>query len=78
MNWDQIREIEKEDFVYIGNHSHSHNYLVNYGFDKFKEDIDQSIKLFNEELGYNPVFILMIIKLRSRLTVNRLQLTIIS
>ena len=56
MNWDQIREIEKEDFVYIGNHSHSHDYLVNYGFDKFKEDIDQSIKLFNEELGYNPVF----------------------
>ena len=56
MNWDQIREIEKEDFVYIGNHSHSHDYLVNYGFDKFKKDIDQSIKLFNEELGYNPVF----------------------
>ena len=56
MNWDQIREIEKEDFVYIGNHSHSHDYLVNYGFNKFKKDIDQSIKLFNEELGYNPVF----------------------
>ncbi len=56
MNWDQIREIEKEDFVYIGNHSHSHDYLVNYEFDKFKKDIEQSIKLFNEELGYNPVF----------------------
>ena len=56
MNWDQIREIEKEDFVYIGNHSHSHDYLVNYEFDKFKKDIDQSIKLFIEELGYNPIF----------------------
>ena len=28
MNWDQIREIEKENFVEIGNHSHTHEYLV--------------------------------------------------
>ena len=28
MTWDQIREIAKEDFVEIGNHSHSHEYLV--------------------------------------------------
>ena len=56
MNWDQVREIEKEDFVFIGNHSHSHEYLVNYNFNDFKKDIDQSIKIFNEELGYNPVF----------------------
>ena len=24
MNWDQIKEIAKEDFVEIGNHSHTH------------------------------------------------------
>ena len=29
MNWNQIREIEKEDFAFIGNHSHSHEYLIN-------------------------------------------------
>ena len=28
MNWNQIKEIEKEKFAYIGNHSHSHDYLV--------------------------------------------------
>ena len=56
MNWDQIKEIEKEDFVFIGNHSHSHEYLVNYQFNDFKKDIDQSIKIFNEKLGYNPIF----------------------
>ena len=28
MTWDQIREISKEDFVEIGNHSHTHEYLV--------------------------------------------------
>ena len=56
MNWDQIKEIEKEDFVTIGNHSHSHEYLVNYDFEYFKNDIDKSIKIFNEKMGYNPIF----------------------
>ena len=28
MTWDQIREISNEDFVEIGNHSHTHEYLV--------------------------------------------------
>ena len=52
MNWEQIKEIEKEDFVFIGNHSHSHEYLVNYKFNDFKRDIDQSIKIFKKKLGY--------------------------
>ena len=56
MNWDQIKEIEKESFAFIGNHSHSHEYLVNYNFTDFKNDIDQSVKIFNEKLGYNPIF----------------------
>ena len=56
MTWDQIKEIEKEDFVFIGNHSHSHDYLVEYEFEKFKKDIDQSIKIFKEKIGYNPIF----------------------
>ena len=29
MTWDQIKEIEKEKFAFIGNHSHSHDYLLN-------------------------------------------------
>ena len=28
MTWDQIKELSKENFVEIGNHSHSHEYLV--------------------------------------------------
>ena len=28
MNWDQIRELHKSEIVEIGNHSHSHEYLV--------------------------------------------------
>ncbi len=56
MTWDEIKEIEKKDFVYIGNHSHSHKYLVNFKFDEFKKDIDKSIKIFKNILGYNPIY----------------------
>ena len=56
MSWDEILEISKEDFVFIGNHSHSHEYLVKYKFKKFKEDIIKSIKIFENKLGYNSKF----------------------
>jgi len=56
MNWDQVKEIEKEDFAFIGNHSHSHEYLVDYEFNDFKKDIDQSVEIFKKKLGYNPIF----------------------
>ena len=56
MNWDQIREIENESFSFIGNHSHSHDYLINYEQDKFIQDINSSIVIFKKELGYNPIF----------------------
>ena len=56
MSWEQIKEIEKEQFVFIGNHSHSHEYLINYDFKKFKNDIDNSIRIFKEKIGYNPIF----------------------
>ena len=56
MGWKEIKEIEKYDYVTIGNHSHSHDYLVNFSYDEFKKDIEKSIKIFEENLGYNPKF----------------------
>ena len=56
MNWSQIKEVEQEEFAFIGNHSHSHEYLIEYNFEEFKKDIDTSIKIFNEKIGYNPIF----------------------
>ena len=56
MTWEQIKEIEKKDFVYLGNHSHTHGYLVDFTFDDFKKDINKSIKIFKEKIGYNPIF----------------------
>jgi peptidoglycan/xylan/chitin deacetylase (PgdA/CDA1 family) len=56
MSWDQIKEVEKENFAYIGNHSHSHDYLTKFVFQKFVEDIEESIKIFKNKLGYNPIY----------------------
>ena len=56
MTWDQIREIEKEDFVEIGNHSHTHEYLVDENKDVILSDIEKSISIFKKELGKNSDF----------------------
>ena len=56
MNWDQIKNISKEDFVEIGNHSHSHEYLVDENSDIIRDDIMTSIKIFKEQLGKDSKF----------------------
>ena len=56
MNWKQIKEVENEPYAFIGNHSHSHDYLVNFKKENFKEDIDKASKIFIDKLGYNPIF----------------------
>ena len=56
MNWDQIKELYKEDFVEIGNHSHSHEYLVNENDVVIKNDIIKSIEIFKKNIGENSDF----------------------
>ena len=56
MDWKEIKEIEKEKFAFIGNHSDSHKYLVEYDIKKFSNDINKSINIFKKKLGYNPIF----------------------
>jgi len=56
MTWNQIKELEKEATVYIGNHSHTHNYLVDLANDAFIADVDIANKTFTKNLGYNPIF----------------------
>ena len=54
MTWNQIKEISSNNFVTIGNHSHSHEYLVDWQNDKIKNDLETAIKIFKKELGYSP------------------------
>jgi len=56
MSWSQIKEISKENFVEIGNHSHSHEYLVDESIETVKSDIQNSIDIFKEKLGKNSEF----------------------
>ena len=54
MTWNQIREIDKSNLGTIGNHSHSHEYLVDWEDNKIKSDLETAIKIFKKELGYSP------------------------
>ena len=56
MNWEQIKEVEKENFAFIGNHSYSHDYLTKYNYNDFIIDINKSIKDFKVNLNYNPIY----------------------
>ena len=54
MTWEQIKEVESNDFAYIGHHSHTHEYLIDVSNEEFILDIKTSNKIFLKELGYIP------------------------
>ncbi len=54
MTWDQIKEIDKYDFVTIGHHSHTHDYLIDKSDEEFIQDTELASKIFLKELGYVP------------------------
>ena len=56
MSWNEIKELEKEPNVYIGNHSHAHDYLLDLKNDDFIKDINNSISILIKHIGYNPIF----------------------
>ena len=56
MSWKQIKEVSKENFAHIGNHSHSHKYLVDMKNQEIIDDINLAISDFKNNLGYNSSF----------------------
>jgi len=56
MNWSQIKEISKEDYIEIGNHSHTHEYLVEESNEIIKADILKSMEILKSKLGRNSKF----------------------
>tara|TARA_Y100000816_G_scaffold150382_1_gene107026 strand:+ start:2316 stop:3374 length:1059 start_codon:yes stop_codon:yes gene_type:complete len=56
MNWEQILELYKDENVEIGNHSHSHEYLVEENPETIKKDIVKSIRIFEDKLGQSSKF----------------------
>ena len=56
MNWNQIIELHNSELVEIGNHSHSHEYLVDENPNVIEKDILTSMKIFKKKLGRNSKF----------------------
>jgi peptidoglycan/xylan/chitin deacetylase (PgdA/CDA1 family) len=56
MTWQQIKEISKEKFVHIGNHSYSHDYLIDKMDSEIINDINMAIADFKKNLGHNSPF----------------------
>ena len=56
MNWSQIKEISKETFAHIGNHSYSHEYLIDMNDQQIIDDINLASSDFKNNLGSNSLF----------------------
>ncbi len=54
MSWEQIIEVGSHEWATIGNHSHSHEYLIDWKDSEILSDINKSIEIFENRLGYSP------------------------
>ena len=56
MDWSEIKEISSFEFVHIGNHSHTHDYLVDKSDKEIEDDLKTSINIFKEKLNHETKF----------------------
>ena len=56
MGWSEIKEISSFEFVHIGNHSHTHDYLVDKSDKEIEDDLKTSINIFKEKLNHETKF----------------------
>jgi len=56
MSWAQLKEISKETYVHIGNHSYSHDYLIDKTDNEINNDISLAIADLKKNLGYSSPF----------------------
>ena len=56
MSWEQILELYDNENVEIGNHSHTHEYLIDFTNEEIRKDLENSKNIFKKELGKNSKF----------------------
>ena len=56
MDWSEIKEISSFEFVHIGNHSHTHDYLVDKSDKEIEDDLKTSISIFKDKLNHETKF----------------------
>ena len=44
----KLKKSKRKILYFLGNHSHSHEYLIDYNFINFKKDIDRSINILKK------------------------------
>ena len=54
MTWEEIKEVEKTEFAFIGHHSHTHDYLIEKTNEEFVSDLKKADSIFLKNLGYIP------------------------
>ena len=54
MTWEEIKEVERAEFAFIGHHSHTHDYLIEKTNEEFISDLKKADSIFLENLGYIP------------------------
>ena len=62
MTWEQIKEIEKENFAIIGHHSHSHEYLIEKSNEDFINDIETANQIFKKKLDIFQIYFLILLE----------------
>ena len=50
MGWSEIKEISSFEFVHIGNHSHTHDYLVDKSDKEIEDDLKNQFKFLKKNL----------------------------
>ena len=54
MSWEQVVELSSSNLATIGNHSHTHEYLVDLKDSEIISDLKTAIEIFQKKLGYSP------------------------
>ena len=60
MSWEQIKELDKENFAIIGHHSHSHEYLIEESNENFIKDIKKANIIFKKKLDISQSYFLIL------------------
>ncbi len=56
MNWSQLKEISNHNFAHIGNHSHTHEYLVDWSDEEIIADLKKAKKILKKNLNNDTKF----------------------
>ena len=64
MTWEQIKEIEKNDFAIIGHHSHTHDYLIDKSNEEFFLILKKQQYFFKKLDIFQHYFLILLVNIQ--------------